>query len=207
MTVINVYNLEAEKTSEMEISDDVFNVAIKKHILHQVVIGQLINRRQGSASTKGRSEVNSSGKKLWRQKGTGRARVGSASSPTRRGGCVIFGPTPRKYNQKIPKKIRKAALNMALSDKFISDRMLVLEDFNLPEVKTKQFMEIMKKFKIDKALIVVETKNENLEKSSRNVPRVKVMRHEGLNVYDILNHEHLIMVRSAVAKIEEALIS
>ena len=207
MTVINVYNLEAEKTSEMEISDEVFNVAIKKHILHQVVVGQLMNRRQGSASTKGRSEVISSGKKLWRQKGTGRARVGSASSPIRRGGGVIFGPTPRKYTQKIPKKIRKAALNMALSDKFISDRMLVLEDFTLPEVKTKQFMAVMKKFKINKALIVVETNNENLEKSSRNVSWVKVMRHEGINVYDILNHEHLIMVRSAVAKVEEALIS
>ena len=207
MTVINVYNLEAEKTSEMEISDTVFNASIKKHLLHQVVVGQLHNRRQGSASTKGRSEVNSSGKKLWRQKGTGRARVGSASSPTRKGGGVVFGPTPRKYSKKIPKKVRKSAIIMALSDKFVSDRMLVLEDFNLPEIKTKQFMAVMKKFKIDKALIVVEEKNENLEKSSRNVPRIKVMRHEGINVYDVLNHEHLIMVRSAVTKVEEALIS
>ncbi|MBN2059095.1 MAG: 50S ribosomal protein L4 [Deltaproteobacteria bacterium] len=207
MTVINVYNLEAEKISEMEISDEVFNVEVKKHLLHQVVVGQLHNRRQGSASTKGRSEVSSSGKKLWRQKGTGRARVGSASSPTRRGGGVVFGPTPRNYTKKIPKKMRKAALNMALSDKFMSDRMLVLEDFNLPEIKTKRFMEVMRKFNINKALIVVEARNENLEKSSRNVPWVKVMRHEGINVYDILNHDHLIMARSAIAKVEEALIS
>ena len=207
MTVINVYNLDAEKTSEMEISDIVFNVSIKKHLLHQVVVGQLHNRRQGSASTKGRSEVNSSGKKLWRQKGTGRARVGSASSPTRRGGGVVFGPSPRKYSKKITKKVRKSAITMALSTKFISDRMLVLEDFNLPEIKTKQFMAVIKKFNIDKALIIIEDKNENLEKSSRNVPRIKVMRHEGINVYDILNYEHLIMVRSAVTKIEEALIS
>ena len=188
MTVINVYNLDAEKTSEMEISDIVFNVSIKKHLLHQVVVGQLHNRRQGSASTKGRSEVNSSGKKLWRQKGTGRARVGSASSPTRRGGGVVFGPSPRKYSKKITKKVRKSAITMALSTKFISDRMLVLEDFNLPEIKTKQFMAVIKKFNIDKALIIIEDKNENLEKSSRNVPRIKVMRHEGINVYDILNY-------------------
>lgn len=207
MTVINVYNLEAQKTSEMEINDEVFNVPIKKHLLHQVVVGQLNNRRRGCASTKGRSEVNRSGKKLWKQKGTGRARVGSASSPTRKGGGVVFGPAPRNYSNRISKKVRKAALNMALSDKFISDRLLILEDFNLPEIKTRQFMDVMKRFKINKALIIVEGKNENLEKSSRNVSSVKVMRREGINVYDVLNHDHLIMERPAVAKVEEALIS
>ena len=163
MTLINVYNLEAEKISEMEINDGVFNVPIKKHILHQIVVSQLSNRRRGCASTKSRSEVKGSGRKLWRQKGTGRARVGSASSPTRRGGGVTFGPSPRKYSKKTPKKIRKAALNMALSDKFTSDRIVILEDFNLEEIKTKYFVQIMKNFDVKKALIVTEAKNENLE--------------------------------------------
>ncbi|MBN1226699.1 MAG: 50S ribosomal protein L4 [Deltaproteobacteria bacterium] len=207
MTVIDIYNLQAEKTSQMEVNESVFAVPIREHILHQVVVSQLNKKRSGSASTKGRSEIKSSGKKLWRQKGTGRARVGGASSPTRRGGGVAFGPTPRKYIQNIPKKVRRAALLMALTDKFKSDRLVVVEDFNLPEIKTQNFVRVMKNFEVNKALIVTEEKNENLEKSSKNVPWVKVMRYQGLNVYDILNHDHLFLVQSAIAKIEEALIS
>jgi len=207
MIVINVYNLEAEKTSEMELNEGIFNVPIKKHLLHQVVLSQLNNKRAGNASSKTRSEVRGSGKKVWRQKGTGRARVGTAASPTRRGGGVAFGPTPRKYIQKIPKKVRKTALSMALTDRFQSDRMYVVADFSLPEIKTRDFIQVMKKFEVEKALIVTEEKNENLEKSSKNVPGVKVMRYQGLNVYDILNHDHLFLVQSAITKIEEALIS
>ncbi|MBW1804870.1 MAG: 50S ribosomal protein L4 [Deltaproteobacteria bacterium] len=207
MTDINVYNLQAEKTSQMELNEDVFNVPIKKHVLHQVVVSQLNKMRSGSASTKGRSEIRSSGAKLWRQKGTGRARVGDAASPTRRGGGVAFGPTPRKYLQKVTKKIRKSALLMALTDRLQSDRLVVVEDFNLPEIKTKSFVQVMKNFDVKKVLIVTEDKNTNLEKSSKNVPGVKVVRYEGLNVYDILNHEHLFLVQHAVNKIEEALIS
>lgn len=207
MTDINVYNLQAEKTSQMELNEDVFNVPIKKHVLHQVVVSQLNKMRSGSASTKGRSEIRSSGAKLWRQKGTGRARVGDAASPTRRGGGVAFGPTPRKYLQKVTKKIRKSALLMALTDRLQSDRLVVVEDFNLPEIKTKSFVQVMKNFDVKKVLIVTEDKNTNLEKSSKNVPGVKVVRYEGLNVYDILNHEHLFLVQHAVNKIEEALIA
>jgi len=207
MTVINIYNLEAEKTSEMELNEGIFNVPIKKHILHQVVVSQLNNKRAGNASTKTRSEVKGSGKKVWRQKGTGRARVGTAASPTRRGGGVAFGPSPRKYLQNVPKKVRKAALSMALTDRFQSDRMVIVADFNLPEIKTRDFVQVMKKFEVERVLIITEEKNENLEKSSKNVPGVKVMRYNGLNVYDILNHDHLFLVQSAVTKIEEALIS
>jgi len=207
MIDINVYNLQAEKTSQMELNEDIFNVPIKKHVLHQVVVSQLNKMRSGSASTKGRSEIRSSGTKIWRQKGTGRARVGDAASPTRRGGGVAFGPTPRKYLQKVPKKVRKSALLMALTDRVQSDRLVVVEDFNLPEIKTKSFVQVMKNFDVKKVLIVTEDKNTNLEKSSKNVPGVKVVRYEGLNVYDILNHEHLFMVQNAVDKIEEALIS
>jgi large subunit ribosomal protein L4 len=207
MTVVDVYNLEREKISQAELNEKVFQVPVKKHVLHQVVVSQQSNRRSGTASTKGRSEVNRSGKKLWRQKGTGRARVGDAGSPTRRGGGVIFGPKPRQYDKKIPKKVGKLALCMALSDKLQNERLLVLSDFDLPGIKTKDFVQVMRSFEVHKALIVTEGKNENLEKSSLNVPWVKVMRFEGLNVYDVLNHEHLFLVRSTIPRIEEALLS
>ncbi|MDB9822104.1 50S ribosomal protein L4 [Deltaproteobacteria bacterium] len=207
MTLIDVYNLQAEKTSQMELNDAIFRVPVRKDILHQVVVSQMNKKRAGTASTKSRSAVRGSGKKVWRQKGTGRARVGTAASPTRKGGGVAFGPTPRKYVQKVPKKIRRAALIMALTDKLSSERLVVIEDFNLPEIKTRNFVQVMKKFEVNKALIVTEDKNENLEKSSKNVPGVKVMRCEGINVYDILKHDHLFLVRSAITKIEEALIS
>jgi large subunit ribosomal protein L4 len=194
MAVIDVYNLQKEKISQVELREDVFGISPKKHMLHQVVVSQLANRRVGSASTKTRSEVNRSGRKLWRQKGTGRARVGTASSPTRRGGGVIFGPSPRQYGHKVPKKVRKIALRMALTDKLQREHLFVLS-------------EVMKTFEVRKALIITEGENENLERSSRNVTWVKVMRYQGLNVYDILNHEHLFLVQSAIPKIEEALVS
>ena len=205
MTDINVYNLQAEKISQVELNDSVFSTPVKKHILHQVVVSQLNNRRAGCASTKTRSEVKGSGKKLYRQKGTGRARAGNASSPTRIGGGTAFGPPVRNYVKKVPKKVRKIALSMALSDKVQTERLYVLDDFNLPEIKTKSFVDIMNRFDIGKALIITEDKNDNLEKSSKNVPGIKVMKSEGLNVYDILNHDYLFLVKSAISKIEEAL--
>lgn len=207
MAIIDVYNLQREKNSQMELNGDIFDVPIKQHILHQVVVSQLLHKRSGSASTKSRSEVKGSRSKLYRQKGTGRARVGAASSPTRRGGGVAFGPSPHKYVRKVPKKVRKAALRMALTDKFLNDRLIIVRDFNLPEIKTRNFLKVMNNFQVNMALIVTEDKNGNLEKSSKNVPWVKVMRYEGLNVYDILRYEYLFLVQSAVTKMEEALIS
>jgi large subunit ribosomal protein L4 len=207
MAVVDVYNLQGKKTSQMELNEDVFNTPIKTHVLHQVVVSQRLIRRSGSASTKGRSEVKSSGTKLWRQKGTGRARVGQASSPTRRGGGVAFGPAPRKYVRKVPKKLRRSALRMALTDKCQTDRLIVVSGFDLPEIKTRDFVEAMGNFNVDRALIVTNEKNEVLEKSSKNVPWVKVMRYEGLNVYDVLRHEHLFLDQAAISLIEEALLS
>ncbi|MBL6967475.1 MAG: 50S ribosomal protein L4 [Desulfobacteraceae bacterium] len=207
MTVTDVYNLQNEKVSEVELKDEVFGVPIKRHVLHQVVVGQLSNRRSGTAASKSRSDVKCSGSKLWRQKGTGRARVGRGSSPTRRGGGVAFGPSPRDYSQKVPKKVRKAALRMALTDKVQNNHLIIVEDFNLPEIKTKNFVLAMQKFDVKKALIVTDDKSENLEKSSKNVPLIKVMRYQGLNVYDILRYDHLFLERPAVQKIEEALVS
>ncbi len=207
MAVIDVYNTDKEKTSEMELREDIFQVPVKNDVLHQVVVGQLASHRAGSASTKGRSEVIASGSKLYRQKGTGRARSGAASSPIRRGGGVAFGPKPRKYARRVPKRVRKAALKMALTEKFQNDRLVVLQDFDLAETKTKAFVRVMENFDVKKALIVTENKNENLEKSSRNVSWVKVMRHEGLNVLDVIRYEHLFLVQPAINRIEEALVS
>lgn len=207
MAIVDVYNLQKEKVGEIQLRDEVFNVPIKKHVLHQVVVSQLAGRRSGTASTKGRSEVKASGRKLWRQKGTGRARVGDAASPTRRGGGVAFGPKPREYDLRVPKKVRKSALRMALSDKLQGEQLIVVDSLALTETKTKSFVAVMDRFDVAKGLIVTEGINETLDKSSRNVPWVKVLRSEGLNVYDILNCEQLVLERAAVGKIEEALIS
>jgi large subunit ribosomal protein L4 len=207
MTVIDIYNLQAEKISQIEINEDLFEKLVRKDLLHQVVLSQLAGKRSGTASTKTRADVNASGKKLYKQKGTGNARVGNEGAQHRRGGGVAFGPKPRNYSIKVHKKIKKTALRMALTDKLQSDRLVVVEDFNLSEIKTKPFIEVMKKFNVNKALIVTEEKNDILEKSSQNIPWVKVIRHQGLNVYDILNYDHLFVVKSAIKKIEEALIS
>jgi len=205
MATVDVYNLNREKVGELDISDEVFNVPIKKHVLHQVVVSQLASRRMGSSSTKTRSQVKASGRKLWRQKGTGRARVGSAASPTRRGGGVAFGPSPRQYVVKVPKKVRKAALKMALADKLHNEKLIVIDDFSFPEIKTKAFVEAMKRFDTRTALIVTENLDVNLDKSSRNVPWVKVMRREGINVYDVLKYDSLFVEQPALRKIEEVL--
>ena len=207
MPAIDVFNLKKEKVSEVELKDEVFNVPIKEHVVHQVIVGQLSGHRSGTAASKSRSEVRASGAKLWRQKGTGRARVGDASSPTRRGGGVAFGPMPRNYAQKVPRKVRKAAVRMALTDKVQTDQLIVIDNFGLPEIKTKRFLAVMKDFDVRKALIVTHGKIDNLEKSSRNVPWVKVVRYEGLNAYDILTYDTLFLEQSAIGEIEEALIS
>ncbi len=205
MTVVDVYNLQKEKISEIELKDAIFDSPIKKHVLHQVVVSQNASHRSGTAVAKSRSDIKSSKAKLYRQKGTGRARAGSASSPTRRGGGVAFGPVLRKYTHKVTKKVKKAALRMALTDKVQTDQLFVIDDFSLPEIKTKSFVKIMNNFNVHKALIVTLDKIETLEKSSSNVPKVKVMRYQGLNVYDILKYDHLFLEQSAIGKIQEAL--
>jgi large subunit ribosomal protein L4 len=205
MTAVDVYDLNKKKVSQVKLNDKIFNVTVKDYILHQALIGLLSNRRSGTASSKSRSEVTASGAKLWRQKGTGRARAGQASSPTRKGGGVAFGPSPRKYTHKVPKKVKKAALRMALTDKALAQKIIVVEKFELSEAKTKNFVAVMQNFNARKALIVTHDRMENLEKSSRNVPRFKVMRYQGLNAYDVLKYDQLIMEKSALVKMEEAL--
>jgi large subunit ribosomal protein L4 len=206
MTVVDVYNISREKITELSLSDEVFGVEIKPHVLHQVVVSQMAGRRSGTAASKTRSMVSCSGKKLYRQKGTGRARAGGANSPTRRGGGVAFGPQPRSYETTIPKKVRKSALRIALTDKLRNKKLVVVDQFDLPESKTKKFADILKKFEISKVLIVTDGHRDNLDLASRNIPSVKVMRSEGVNVYDLLKYDSVMLEQPAIVKIQEALV-
>lgn len=205
MPKVEVYDANNQKVGEIELSETVFGAEIKPYLLHEVVVWQLAKRRQGNACTKTRHEVAGGGKKPWRQKGTGRARSGSRRSPLWRGGGVAFGPKPRDYGYTVPKKVKKAALRVALSDKLNEQKLIVMRGFDLSQVKTKAFVEVLRRFATDDALIVTAEPDVNLEKSSRNVPKIKVLRAEGLNVYDILRHERLFLLEPAVARIEEAL--
>jgi large subunit ribosomal protein L4 len=207
MPVIDVQNITGKQISQIELADDVFNVPVKSSVLHEVVTMQLANRRSGTAAVKHRSDVRGSGKKLFRQKGTGRARRGNIKSPLLRGGGVVFGPDQRDYSYKPPKKVRKLALKMALSSKLRENELMVLDQFELDEIKTKKFVDVLKELKLDNALIVTDKHNDHLELSSRNVPDVKVLRNEGLNVYDILKHRMLLLLEPAVKNIEGRLLA
>lgn len=207
MPVLDVQNIKGKQISQVELTDDVFNIPAKPSVLHEVVTMQLSNRRTGTAAVKHRGDVRGSGKKLFRQKGTGRARRGDVKSPLLRGGGVAFGPDNRRYSYKVPKKVRKLALKMALSSKLRENELMVLDEFELEEIKTKQFVDVLKTLNLDSALIVTETHNERLELSSRNVPDVKVLRSEGLNVYDILKYRMLVLLEPAVKKIEGRLLA
>jgi len=202
MAVIDVMNQQGEKVSEIELSDDIFDVPVKASVLHDVVRMQLAGKRSGTASVKHRGDVRGSTRKLFKQKGTGRARRGDIKSPLLRGGGSIFGPDPKSYAYKVPKKVRKLALKMALSSKLKENKIVVLNELEFDEIKTRMFVEVMQAFDVRKALIVVDAENERLEKSSRNVPNVKVLRDEGINVYDLLAHDKLILLESSVAAIQ-----
>jgi len=205
MITCDVVNLAKEKVGDVELKDAIFNCPIKPHLLHDAVRWQLAKRRSGTATTKNRSAVRGGGKKPWRQKGTGRARAGTIRSPLWRGGGVIFGPHLRDFSFSLPKKVRRGALRSALSLRYHEGQFTLLDDFQLPGIKTKDFVAVMEHLGITSALIVIDGENHNLKRSARNIPWVKVISHEGLNVYDILSFEHLVMVRSAKEKIEKRL--
>lgn len=202
MSVLDVQNVNGKKISQIELADDVFSVPGKSSILHEVVTMQLSNRRSGTATVKHRSDVRGSGRKLFRQKGTGRARRGDIKSPLLRGGGVVFGPDGRNYKYQVPKKVKKLALKMALSSKLNANELMVLDQFKLEEIKTKEFVNVLDALNLNSALIVTDEKNENLELSSRNVQDIKVLRCEGLNVYDILKYRTLVLLEPAVKNIE-----
>ncbi len=207
MLVAGVYDIENNKVSEIELSEVVFGAPVNESAIYEVVRMQMASRRRGTASTKGRSDIRGGGKKPWRQKGTGRARAGHSRSPLWRGGGTVFGPQPRSYAFKVPKKVRRLALISALSMKFKEERMIVLSDFPMDEIKTKRFQEVIDRFGFKKALFVIDGAQPILEKSSRNIPEVKMVRSEGINVYDLLKYDHVVLLEPSIKKIEGALIS
>jgi large subunit ribosomal protein L4 len=206
MAVVNVINSKAQKLSQIDLVDAIFNIPVNRSVLHEVVTMQLASRRSGSASVKHRSDVKGSGRKLFRQKGTGRARRGDIKSPLLRGGGSTFGPDPRSYAYKVPKKVRKLALKMALSSKLKQENLVVLDEFGLDTIKTREFVKVMNALNTKNALIITEKKNETLELSARNVPNIKVLRVEGLNVYDILKYENVVLLESSIKSIEGRLL-
>ena len=203
MSTVEVKNIKNEKVGEIELNDEIFNLEVKEYLLHDMVRMQRAARRAGTASTKTRSEVRGSGAKPWRQKGTGRARAGTRRSPIWRGGGVAFGPKPRDYSFKLNKKVKAQALAMALSARNQEGNLVVLDDFTMEQIKTKDFVSIMDTLELDTALIIVEEHNENLSKSSRNVNGYKVLSPEGLNVYDVLLHKKLVLLQPAITSLEE----
>ena len=205
MALVDIYNVNKEKVGEVDLKEDIFGVEVKSYLLHEVVVWQRACRRKGTASTKTRGEVSGGGHKPWRQKGTGRARVGSNRNPVWRGGGTVFGPRPRSYAYSLPKKVRRAALKMALSSKLANGQLVVLEDYPFNAPKTKEFMQVMKNFDLEKVLFITSEGHEALELSARNVPYVQVLPTAGLNVYDILRYDHLVLLSPAVAAIEARL--
>jgi large subunit ribosomal protein L4 len=207
MAVADVFDIEKKKISQVDLNDAVFGAEVNESVIYDVVKMQLASRRSGTASTKTRSDVSGGGKKPWRQKGTGRARAGTTRSPIWRGGGIVFGPHPRDYSYSIPKKVRKKAVISALSMKFKDNKMLILKDFPMEKISTRVFKNVVDLFSLKKVLFVLDENNEVLLKSSRNMKNVKMIRSEGINVYDILNHEHLILLEPSVKKIEGALLA
>jgi large subunit ribosomal protein L4 len=202
MAVVDVINMSGNKVSQVELPDDIFNVDVKSSVLHEVVKMQLANRRAGTACVKNRSDVKGSTRKLFRQKGTGNARPGSIRSPLRRGGGVVFGPHPKSWGYTIPKKVRRLALKMALSTKLQGQSLCVIDNMDLDAIKTKNLAAVLKTINMGKTLIVTDKENTNLELSARNIPNIKVMRTEGLNVYDILKYDKLLVIEPSIKGIE-----
>jgi large subunit ribosomal protein L4 len=201
MAVVDVVDTSRNKVAQIDVSDTIFDAPVREHLFYDVVRMQLAGRRSGTAATKTRSEVSGGGKKPWKQKGTGRARAGSSRSPLWRGGGTMFGPTPRSYEYAVPKKVRKLALCSALSMKRKENKMLIVDKLELQEIKTAAFVTLLKQLGFSNVLIIAQ-ENSNLEKSARNVPQVKVLRPEGLNVYDVLRYENLIITQPCVEKIQ-----
>lgn len=203
MANVKVYNMSGAEVGTIELSDAVFGVEINEHVMHLAVKQYLANQRQGTQSAKTRSEVRGGGKKPFRQKGTGRARQGSIRAPQWTGGGVVFAPKPRDYSIKLNKKERRLAIKSALTTKVNESKLIVLDSFELDEIKTKKFVAVMNNLKAEKALVVLNEKNDNVIKSANNVPTVKTALTNTINVYDILKYDTLVLTQDAVATIQE----
>ena len=203
MATVAVYNMAGEEVGSIELNDSVFGVEVKENLLHRAVVMQLANNRQGTQKAKTRAEVRGGGRKPWRQKGTGHARQGSTRSPQWTGGGVVFAPEPRDYTQKMNKKEKRAALKSALTDKVANQKFIVLDELKMEEIKTKEFVKILKNLNVSGALVVMDTNDDIIKKSANNVPDVKTALTNTINVYDILKYDTVVTTKAAVEAIEE----
>ena len=203
MANVSVYNMEGNEVGTMELSDAVFGVEIKENLVHQAVVLQLANNRQGTQKAKTRSEVSGGGRKPWRQKGTGHARQGSTRAPQWTGGGVVFAPVPRDYSFKMNRKEKRLALKSVLTSKVQENKFLVLDELKLNEIKTKDMQKVLNNLKVEKALVVVDDSCDNVVLSARNIPGVQTANVNSINVYDILKYNTVIASKSCVASIEE----
>ncbi len=202
MPVVKVYNQDKAEAGEVTLAPEVFGVEVRPEILNLVVRAQLAARRAGTHAVKTRAKVSGGGAKPWRQKGTGRARSGSNRSPVWRGGAIVFGPTPRDYSFKVNSKVRALAMKMALSSRLAGEDLLVVNNIELPEAKTRHFAKVAEKLGLEKALIVTPEDNTSLILSSRNIPGITLTTPESLSVYEILRHKQLVLLEGAVASVE-----
>ena len=198
-----VYNIEGKEVGTIDLNDAVFGVEVNEHLVHMAVVSQLANKRQGTQKAKTRSEVSGGGRKPWRQKGTGHARQGSTRAPQWTGGGVVFAPVPRDYSFKMNKKEKRAALKSALSSRVAENKFIVVDEIKFDEIKTKKFQEVLNNLNVNKALVVLEDGNTNVEISARNIANVKTARTNTINVFDILKYNTVIATKAAVATIEE----
>jgi large subunit ribosomal protein L4 len=206
MPKVALYNVSGSQVGEIELADSVFGIQPNSHVLHSAVLLQQAAERRGTHKTKGRSEVRGGGRKPWKQKGTGRARQGSIRAPQWVGGGTVFGPTPRSYSFKLPRKVRRLAIKSALSSKVIGNEIVVLDQLTLAAPKTKEFAAILNNLKVArKALVVTANYEDNVALSARNIPGVKFVAAEGINVLDVLQHDQLIITKEAVEKVQEVL--
>jgi large subunit ribosomal protein L4 len=203
MANVKVYNIEGKEVGTLELNDKVFGVEINEHLVHMAVVSQLANKRQGTQSAKTRAEVRGGGRKPWRQKGTGHARQGSIRAPQWKGGGVVFAPKPRDYSIKMNRKEKALAIKSALTSRVNADKFLVLDQFGFGEIKTKKMKEVLNNLKVNKALIVLDKKDANVELSARNLPNVRTVLSNSISVYDILKYDNLVITKDAVAQIEE----
>lgn len=205
MPKVAIYNVAGEQTGEIELNEGIFGVEVNEAVLHQAVVLQLANQRLGTHKTKTRAEVRGGGRKPWKQKGTGRARAGSTRSPIWVGGGVTFGPQPRSYKKTLPRKVRRLALRSALSSKVEGGNVIVLEGLQIDAPKTKEIVNLLQnlKFADTKTLIVAGKGDVNIVKSANNIPGVKTVSADGLNVYDILYHKKLVLLKDVVSTVEE----
>ena len=203
MSKVSVYNIEGNQVGELELNDAVFGVEINQHLIHKAVVSQLANKRQGTQSARTRSEVSGGGRKPWRQKGTGHARQGSTRAPQWTGGGVVFAPKPRNYSIKLNKKEKRIALKSVLTSRVVENKFIVLDELKFDEIKTKKFQAVLNNLKVNKALVVLGEKNDNVYLSARNIPNVQTALVNTINVYDILKYNTMIVTKDAVAAIEE----